>query len=169
MHSHSHACRCGKSHNKPQPLCAIRSAAPTALKITAAQPATPDTGCGCCDNDSGSPGGESDAESDRPALTSHQFRWQIAGMDCPSCARKIENAVQQLPQVSRARVIFASEKLVVDAHQDMRSAIEAAVSKVGFRLTSNDVPAQPAAPNRWRENASLLLLTLMMLASGLLS
>ncbi|MGK3116708.1 zinc/cadmium/mercury/lead-transporting ATPase [Candidatus Pantoea formicae] len=169
MHSHSHPCRCGKAHSKPQPSCAIRSVSPTALKISAAMPATPENGCGCCDNDNGSPGGESDAESDRPALSSHQFRWQIAGMDCPSCARKIENAVQQLPQVSSAHVIFASEKLVVDAHQDIRTAIETAVKKVGFTLTSNDLPSQPAIPNRWRENASLLVLTVMMLASVLLS
>ena len=167
MHVHTHSCRCGKSHSKPQPLCAIRSASPTALKISAALPATAESGCGCCDNDSASPGGESDAESDRPG--SHQFRWQIAGMDCPSCARKIESAVQQIPQVSTARVIFASEKLVVDAEQDIRSAIEQAVKNVGFTLTSNDPQAQPAAPNRWRENAALVLLALLMLASWLIS
>lgn len=169
MHAHTHSCRCGKSHSKPQPLCAIRSASPTTLKISAALPATPENGCGCCDNDSASPGGESDAESDRPGSSSHQFRWQIAGMDCPSCARKIESAVQQIPQVSAARVIFASEKLVVDADQDIRSAVEQAVKNVGFTLTSNDPQAQPAAPNRWRENAGLMLLALLMLASWLLS
>lgn len=169
MHAHSHSCRCGKSHSKLQPLCSIRSATPTALKISAALPATPESGCGCCDNDSGSPGGESDAESDRPSSTSHQFRWQIAGMDCPSCARKIESAVQQLAQVRTARVIFASEKLVVDADQDIRPAIERAVKNAGFTLTSTDPQTQPAPQRRWQENAGLLLLALLMLASWLLS
>ncbi|WP_337023886.1 MULTISPECIES: zinc/cadmium/mercury/lead-transporting ATPase [unclassified Pantoea] len=169
MHAHSHSCRCGKSHSKTQPLCAIRSVSPTTLKISAALPATPESGCGCCDNDSGSPGGESDAESDRPSSTSHQFRWQIAGMDCPSCARKIESAVQQLAQVRTARVIFASEKLVVDADQDIRPAIEQAVKNVGFTLTSNDPQSQPEPQRRWQENAGLLLLALLMLASWLLS
>jgi len=169
MHAHSHSCRCGKSHSKLQPLCSIRSATPTALKISAALPATPESGCGCCDNDSGSPGGESDAESDRLSSTSHQFRWQIAGMDCPSCARKIETAVQQLAQVRTARVIFASEKLVVDADQDIRPAIEQAVKNVGFTLTSTDPQTQPAPQRRWQENAGLLLLALLMLASWLLS
>ncbi|HAU5565529.1 TPA: zinc/cadmium/lead-translocating P-type ATPase [Serratia fonticola] len=169
MHAHSHSCRCGKSHSKIQPLCAIRSVTPTTLKISAALPATPESGCGCCDNESGSPGGESDAESDRPTLSAHQFRWQIAGMDCPSCARKIESAVQQLAQVRTARVIFASEKLVVDADQDIRPAIEQAVKNVGFTLTSNDPQSQPAPQRRWQENAGLLLLALLMLASWLLS
>ncbi len=173
MHAHSHSCRCGKSHSKPQPLCAIRSVTPSTLKISAAFPATPESGCGCSDNDSGSPGGESDAESDaesdRLALTSHQFRWQIAGMDCPSCARKIETAVQQLAQVRTARVIFASEKLVVDADQDIRPAIEQAVKNVGFTLTSTDPQSQSAPQRRWQENAGLLLLALLMLASWLLS
>ncbi len=169
MHAHSHSCRCGKSHSTLQPLCSIRPASPSALKISAALPATPESGCGCCDNDSGSPGGESDAESDRPSSTSHQFRWQIAGMDCPSCARKIESAVQQLAQVRTARVMFASEKLVVDADQDICPAIEQAVKNVGFTLTSNDPQSQPAPQRRWQENASLLLLALLMLASWLLS
>ena len=169
MHAHSHSCRCGKSHSKIQPLCAIRSVSPTTLKISAALPATPESGCGCCDNESGSPGGESDAESDRPTLSAHQFRWQIAGMDCPSCARKIESAVQQLAQVRTARVIFASEKLVVDADQDIRPAIEQAVKNVGFTLTVNDPQSQPAPQRRWQENAGLLLLALLMLTSWLLS
>ena len=169
MHAHSHSCRCGKSHSTLQPLCSIRPASPSALKISAALPATPESGCGCCDNDSGSPGGESDAESDRPSSTSHQFRWQIAGMDCPSCARKIESAVQQLAQVRSARVIFASEKLVVDADQDIRPAIEQAVKNVGFTLTSTDPQSRPAPQRRWQENAGLLLLALLMLASWLLS
>ncbi|AIR84101.1 zinc/cadmium/mercury/lead-transporting ATPase [Pantoea rwandensis] len=169
MHAHSHSCRCGKSHSKTQPLCAIRSVSPTTLKISAALPATPESGCGCCDNESGSPGGESDAESDRPTLSAHQFRWQIAGMDCPSCARKIESAVQQLAEVRTARVIFASEKLLVDADQDIRPAIEQAVKNVGFTLTANDPQSQPAPQRRWQENAGLLLLALLMLASWLLS
>jgi len=169
MHQHAHPCRCGKSHRQSQPLCSIRSVKPATLNISAAQPITPDSDCGCCDSDSGSPGGESDAESDRPALSSHQFRWQIAGMDCPSCARKIETAVQRVPQVQQARVIFASEKLVVDADQDIRAIIEQVVKNAGFALSASDSPSPPQPESRWQENAGLLLLGGMMLASWLLS
>lgn len=169
MHQHAHSCRCGKSHSKPQPLCSIRSVKPTVLRLSAVQPVTPESDCGCCDSDSGSPGDESDAESDRPALTSHQFRWQIAGMDCPSCARKIETAVQRLPQVQQARVIFASEKLVVDADHDIRATIEQVVKNAGFTLASNDPQSIPQPESRWQENIGLLLLGGLMLASWLLS
>lgn len=169
MHQHAHSCRCGKSHSKPQPLCSIRSVKPTVLRLSAVQPVTPESDCGCCGSDSGSPGDESDAESDRPALTSHQFRWQIAGMDCPSCARKIETAVQRLPQVQQARVIFASEKLVVDADHDIRATIEQVVKNAGFTLASNDPQSIPQPESRWQENIGLLLLGGLMLASWLLS
>ncbi len=167
MHQHSHACRCGKSHST-QPLCAMRSIKPTTLAISAARPAAPEGDCGCCSGDNPSPGGDSDAESDGRAPDTQQFRWQIAGMDCPSCARKIETAVQKLSQVQQARVIFASEKLVVDAAYDVRSAIEQAVKSAGFTLISHDPQTQPT-PRRWRDNAGLLLLAVLMLASWLLS
>lgn len=166
MHQHAHSCGCGKSH-LPKPLCSISSVKPTALKISAIQPATPDSDCGCCASES--PGGESDAESDRPALTSQQFRWQIAGMDCPSCARKIETAVQRLPQVQQARVIFASEKLLVDTDQDIRATIEHVVKEAGFTLISSEPQSSAKPERRWQENAGLLLLAVLMLASWLLS
>jgi Cd2+/Zn2+-exporting ATPase len=166
MHQHAHSCGCGKSH-LPKPLCSISSVKPTALKISAIQPATPDSDCGCCASES--PGGESDAESDRPALTSQQFRWQIAGIDCPSCARKIETAVRRLPQVQQARVIFASEKLLVDTDQDIRATIEHVVKEAGFTLISSEPQSSAKPERRWQENAGLLLLTVLMLASWLLS
>jgi Cation transport ATPase len=135
MHQHAHSCRCGKSHRQPKPLCAVRSVQPASLKISAAQPVAASSDCGCCTSDDDSPGG-GDADSDRRASASYQFRWQIAGMDCPSCARKIETAVQKLPQVASARVIFASENLLVEAHSDIRPAIEQAVNHAGFSLIS---------------------------------
>ena len=165
MHQHAHSCRCGKTHSKPQPLCAIRSVKPAPATLSALQPVATGDDCHCCASDEGSPGGD-DAESDRALTASHPLRWHIAGMDCPSCARKIETAVQKLPQVQRARVIFASEKLLVEATGNIGPAIEQAVKNAGFTLTATDVPAPPRG---WRDNAGLLLLALMMLASWLLS
>lgn len=169
MHVHSHSCRCGKLHRQPQPLCAVHRTSPAILNVSAVLATMPENGASCCDNDSGSPGSESDAESDRPASGSYQFRWQIAGMDCPGCARKIEHAVQQLPQVQQARVIFASEKLVVDAAQDIRPAIQRAVKAIGFTLTASAAQTSPPAISRWQENSGMLLLALLMLTSGALS
>ena len=50
-------------------------------------------------------------------------------MDCPSCAKKIENAVTALPGVDSARVLFATEKLVVDAQSDISLRIQDAVAR----------------------------------------
>lgn len=55
-------------------------------------------------------------------------------MDCPSCAKKIENAVTALPGVDSARVLFATEKLVVDAQSDISLRIQDAVAQAGFTL-----------------------------------
>jgi len=92
----------------------------------------------------------------QPAL-----RWRITGMDCPGCARTIETAVQKLPQVTQARVIFASEKLEVCAPAAMQAAIEQAVKQAGFRLHAADAPAPPPATSCWRDRAALLLLALL--------
>ena len=39
--------------------------------------------------------------------------WKISGMDCPSCAGKVEAAVKGLPGVHHARVAFATERLIM--------------------------------------------------------
>ncbi len=65
--------------------------------------------------------------------------WKVAGMDCPSCARKVEKATGSLPGVSSTRVVFATEKLVVrvDAVRYL-SDVESAVKSAGFKLISAD-------------------------------
>jgi len=88
-------------------------------------------------------------------------------MDCPSCAKKIENAVGQLAGVTQARVLFATEKLVVSANKDIRQQVEQAVANAGFSLRSGEQPAaQPVG--FWQENRMLLLLGGLLLASWLL-
>lgn len=164
MHHSAHSCGCGKAHRKPQPLCAVRSVKPAPLTISAVQPVSAADDSNCCASEEATPG-SGDDDSDRPRAGA-PLSWQIAGMDCPSCARKIETAVQKLPQVQQARVIFASEKLVVTAPEAARPAIEQAVKNAGFTLQANELAA---APRRWREYAGLLLLALLMLASWLLS
>ena len=55
-------------------------------------------------------------------------------MDCAACARKVENAVRQLAGVNQVQVLFATEKLVVDADNDIRAQVESAVQKAGYSL-----------------------------------
>ncbi|EOF6717654.1 zinc/cadmium/mercury/lead-transporting ATPase, partial [Salmonella enterica] len=49
------------------------------------------------------------------AVAGTRYTWKISGMDCAACARKVENAVRQIRGVNQAQVLFATEKLVVDA------------------------------------------------------
>ncbi|MFM5164890.1 zinc/cadmium/mercury/lead-transporting ATPase [Aeromonas rivipollensis] len=70
-----------------------------------------------------------------PTQNSRRHSWQVLGMDCPSCARKIETAVGRVAGVQQARVLFATEKLVVDLAPDLSpDPITAAVLAAGFRL-----------------------------------
>ncbi|MFM5148338.1 zinc/cadmium/mercury/lead-transporting ATPase [Aeromonas rivipollensis] len=70
-----------------------------------------------------------------PTQNSRRHSWQVLGMDCPSCARKIETAVGRVAGVQQARVLFATEKLVVDLAPGLSpDPITAAVLAAGFRL-----------------------------------
>jgi len=168
MHQH-HACSCGKpraSHAAAKPLCQVRQARPLSLSIHAATPVTADTAGCCCDGNSG-PGNEADTAEESDRRGAWPFSWQVSGMDCPGCARTIETAVRQINGVTDARVLFSSEKLVVKADDDVKSAVEQAVKKAGFQLVT---PSEtPSASSRWQQNRILILLALLVLASSVLS
>ncbi|MGL6540167.1 zinc/cadmium/mercury/lead-transporting ATPase [Aeromonas hydrophila] len=72
---------------------------------------------------------------DAPEQNSRRHSWQVLGMDCPSCARKIETAVSRVSGVQQARVLFATEKLVVDLAPGLSpDPVTAAVLAAGFQL-----------------------------------
>ncbi|EMB9303247.1 TPA: Zn(II)/Cd(II)/Pb(II) translocating P-type ATPase ZntA [Salmonella enterica subsp. enterica serovar Typhimurium] len=98
------------------------------------------------------------------AVAGTRYTWKISGMDCAACARKVENAVRQIRGVNQAQVLFATEKLVVDADADLRAQIEHAVQKAGYTLRSED--SRDAAPeSRLKENLPLITLIIMMAIS----
>ncbi|PKH07373.1 zinc/cadmium/mercury/lead-transporting ATPase [Moritella sp. Urea-trap-13] len=82
-----------------------------------------------------------DEEPESSRLTA-RISWLVNGMDCPSCARKVEKAVQAISQVKQCRVAFATEKLLVDIDKDSNSTavdsikvqINDAVVNAGFKL-----------------------------------
>ncbi|HKS34917.1 MAG TPA: Zn(II)/Cd(II)/Pb(II) translocating P-type ATPase ZntA [Enterobacteriaceae bacterium] len=93
-----------------------------------------------------------------------RYSWIVTGMDCAACARKVENAVRQVAGVSRVQVLFATEKLFVDADQDIRQQVEQAVQQAGYTLRDTAAPA-PQPASRLRENLPLIALLLMMTVS----
>ncbi|MDE9558132.1 cation transporter, partial [Xenorhabdus bovienii] len=94
-------------------------------------------------------------------LTANQrFNWIIQGMDCPSCAGKIENAVNKLPEAKQVKVLFTKEKLVVDSDVDIRAAVEQAVKQAGFEIKATDAISKlPPAANHWKTFSPILILT----------
>jgi heavy metal-(Cd/Co/Hg/Pb/Zn)-translocating P-type ATPase len=93
----------------------------------------------------------------------NRYSWVVNGMDCAACARKVENAVRQVPGVSHVQVLFATEKLLVSAESDVSRQVEAAVGKAGYSLRSESAPAEKTSP--LRENLPLLALIIMMAIS----
>ncbi|WP_261119404.1 zinc/cadmium/mercury/lead-transporting ATPase [Serratia quinivorans] len=168
---HHHAeggCGCNHSHSKTQHGCSSE-------KQSAADHSghghTHDQGAGGCSADNHEdPDEESDRLAAAPLSGSRRYSWKVTGMDCPSCAKKIENAVTALPGVDNARVLFATEKLVVDAQSDISLRIQDAVKQAGFTLLGTQ-PAQADQPktSRLGEFGPLLLLTTLMIVSWALS
>ncbi|BEO73539.1 zinc/cadmium/mercury/lead-transporting ATPase [Serratia marcescens] len=167
---HHHAeggCGCNHSHSKTQHGCSSEP------KNAAAQTEHAhhhhdhgESGCAAAPDD---PDEESDRLAAAPPSGSQRFSWKVTGMDCPSCAKKIENAVTALPGVDSARVLFATEKLVVDAQSDISLRIQDAVAQAGFTLLGAQT-AKDAVPkaSRFGEFAPLLLLTTLMVVSWVL-
>ncbi|WP_105625605.1 cadmium family heavy metal-translocating P-type ATPase, partial [Cronobacter sakazakii] len=111
----------------------------------------------CCESDS--------CENPQPVQeAAGALRWQVAGMDCAACARKVENAVRQVPEVRQVHVLFATEKLVVDAPASQRDAIEQAVRAAGYTLREANTAA-PVTPSGLRENLPIIVIAVFMALS----
>ncbi|MBC3381447.1 zinc/cadmium/mercury/lead-transporting ATPase [Serratia fonticola] len=169
-HNHDHGCGCGHDHAKTQHGCSNEK---TPVGATAAHDhhAAHEHGASCCSSDGPD---DPDEESDRlaavPPSGSQRFSWKVTGMDCPSCAKKIENAVTSIPGVDSARVLFATEKLVVDAQSDVSMRIQDAVKQAGFTLLGTNPAAIGDEPktSRFGEYGPLLLLSALMVLSWVL-
>ena len=93
----------------------------------------------CCDG----------ACSSTPTLSENvsgtRYSWKVSGMDCAACARKVENAVRQLAGVNQVQVLFATEKLVVDADNDI-------VLKLNLRCKKQAIPCAMNRPPKNRKH-----------------
>lgn len=115
----------------------------------------------------GDPGAEEDPSSLAAPSGTIQYSWQVVGMDCASCARKIEKAVSTLPEVKQAKVLFATEKLLVSASRDISPQIKQAVTSAGFQLLEG-IPTKPAPTtflSHLKENAAIIALLVLMIIS----
>lgn len=71
-----------------------------------------------------------------------ESRYHVGGMDCASCATKIETAVSRLPGVSAVNTSYTSESLRVQHTAALtRSAIERQVKALGYTIAATDKAA----------------------------
>lgn len=124
----------------------------SALKLS---PVPPKDDC-CCD-------GACETQTEILPENGNRYSWVVNGMDCAACARKVENAVKQVPGVSHVQVLFATEKLLVSADNDISKQVEAAVSQAGYSLRSENASAEKTSS--LRENLPLITLIIMMALS----
>ena len=124
----------------------------SALKLS---PVPSKDGC-CCD-------GACETQTQTLPESGNRYSWVVNGMDCAACARKVENAVKQVPGVSHVQVLFATEKLLVSADNDVSKQVEDAVSKAGYSLRSEAAPAEKTSS--LKENLPLITLIIMMALS----
>ncbi|EOR74718.1 TPA: zinc/cadmium/mercury/lead-transporting ATPase [Yersinia enterocolitica] len=167
-------CGCGHDHAKKQTGCSSQSTANISHDSSNSVSEHSHQEGGCCSLSSHTDDG--DEESDRLANAtpagSQRFSWQVKGMDCPSCARKIENAVSNLVGIENVKVLFATEKLVVDARSDIRPQVQQAVIQAGFSLVDTQSPGagkNTESESRFREYLPIALLTTLMLLSWSIS
>ncbi|HGG03862.1 MAG TPA: cadmium-translocating P-type ATPase, partial [Aliiroseovarius sp.] len=96
---------------------------------------------------------------------------KVDGMDCPSCASKVEGAVCNLPGIDGATLNYSSQKLKLDVanSEDARAKVTRAVEKLGYKIV--DEAAAPAAPQGWWQTRKGMLVitagTLLAIATVL--
>ncbi|QTE91174.1 zinc/cadmium/mercury/lead-transporting ATPase [Shewanella algae] len=144
------------------------------------------SGChsACCHDHHESHQADSAAEVNTARLgQGEQHQWQILGMDCASCARKVETAVSRVSGVCSTRVVFATEKLLVELTPGVSpQGIVDAVHAAGFKLKQQTQAGKegskpgPASrlgkywqPKYWQPLSLALLMLLAALAPASIS
>ncbi|MHC0042320.1 zinc/cadmium/mercury/lead-transporting ATPase [Vibrio campbellii] len=142
------------------------------LNITQATVVTSEDSCcsgGSCSSDSVEDEGPAE-----PLESSIRHSWLVSGMDCPACAKKLEKAISSVEGVTNAKVLFATEKLVVDFdNRALASVIEQVSQQTGFPLTSTDAPKPKAEKKGWlsviKNNVQILSIAGAMAFAGIIS
>ncbi|MFA0115421.1 zinc/cadmium/mercury/lead-transporting ATPase [Vibrio sp. 10N.261.46.E11] len=174
------ACRSTKVDVQPQATGASCSS-PKISSITAAgtsssccsssATASSSSGDDCCGSDSG----EEDSQSSTQTLNAQFSKsWLVAGMDCPACAKKIEKAVRNIEGVIQAKVLFATEKLVVQFdNESLADTIEQVSIKTGFPLSEVGSKKEKQHPETFwqahiQPNLQIIAIAAAMLFAALL-
>ncbi|AWA97993.1 zinc/cadmium/mercury/lead-transporting ATPase [Vibrio harveyi] len=128
----------------------------------------------CCSSGGCSSESAEDEGPAEPLESSIRHSWLVSGMDCPSCAQKLEKAITSVEGVTNAKVLFATEKLVVDFdNRAVAAVIEQVSQQTGFPLTSTDAPKPKAEKKGWlgivKDNVQILSIAGAMVFAGIIS
>ncbi|EJM7151130.1 zinc/cadmium/mercury/lead-transporting ATPase [Vibrio parahaemolyticus] len=148
--------------------------APTKPTLNIAQAGVDTVESSCC---SGGSCSSDTADEEGPAElreSSIRSSWIVSDMDCPSCAQKLEKAIMSLQGVTNAKVLFATEKLVVDFDDhSLSSIIEQTARQTGFPLSALDKPKQKKENKGWfgfvQDNLQILSIAGAMAFAGLVA
>ncbi|MBY0396485.1 MAG: cation transporter, partial [Thermoleophilia bacterium] len=110
-----------------------------------------------------------------PTSGAQVLRYKVKGMDCPTCAGKIETAVSRLPGVADVRVNYGSQvlDLALDEAATPRAELEGRIERLGYGVaplpTAADLAkaqaegaalatetVEDAEPPLWRSRKALL-------------
>ncbi|PMK05214.1 zinc/cadmium/mercury/lead-transporting ATPase [Vibrio sp. 10N.261.55.A7] len=99
--------------------------------------------------------------------------WKIEGMDCPSCARKVETAVNKIEGITESKVLFATEKLVAKFEDpSIVDSIEQAIITAGFTFSTPNNKTKPEPQSGWqsvlKQNSKIIAIALAMLVAAVL-
>ena len=94
------------------------------------------------------------------------YRLRVEGMDCASCALKIETAMQRLPGVSDINVSYANETLALQLDEDRTAlgTIEQKIRSLGYTPVIEQTEAKASPPRKriteawWKGNKGRLVL-----------
>ncbi|WP_414440492.1 heavy metal translocating P-type ATPase [Burkholderia sp. 22PA0106] len=94
-----------------------------------------------------------EAASSTAAATPQPIELDIGGMTCASCSSRVENALAQVPGVSRASVNLATERASISGNPSLSAAqLIAAVEQAGYRASATaaatPADAQPSSAPR---------------------
>ena len=118
----------------------------------------------CC---SKAPPSHAKPVSDTAAGT-RRYKWFVRGMDCGSCAAKLEKALIALTGVSQVRVVYSTERLLVDMDSTGdEAAVKAKVKELGFRLDTGQATAEE--PPFWKAHISFLVLLALVCVASVVS
>jgi Cd2+/Zn2+-exporting ATPase len=83
------------------------------------------------------------------------LKLRIEGMDCASCALKIETAMQRLPGVSDINVSYSSQTLALKLDEDRtsRRIVEDKVRALGYQPVETTAEARPGLPAKRARDA----------------